>query len=210
MLLENGFVKIKGASDLEDSSMAAAMCVVFDYPIEVSLSKYLKQPYYEWYSMYQRCDNSKYLFSRDQTLCLVAGLYLKGMSDFVGLERVDGHDVFSPANKGHVKRCQGLKASWFQDLWFWADLAFSAYVKPLEELNQLFCMMMIADVKFMKWYCKANPRWREALRQYWYEGYMVKKIREDGSGFIWIKEGNWRDEKEFCEHMICKIEERIK
>lgn len=192
MRLVDGFVKIEGSSDLEDSSMAAGLCALFKYPIQVNLALYLKQPYHEWHSMYQRCDNSKYLFSRDQTIPLVAGLYTKGMTDFVGLERVDGKDIFSPSDRGHIRRCQGLKAYWYQDLYFWAELAFSAKVKPMEELNQLMAKLMVADKKFIKWYCKANPRWAESLRQYWWQG-----------------AGAWRNEKDFCEHMILKIQERI-
>ena len=180
MIIENGFVKIKGSTDLEDSSMAAGMCVLFEYILdEIDLNLYIKKD-----GMYQRCNNSKYLFSRDQTICLVSVL----SEQFVSLDRVDGKDFFSPSDKGHIQRCKGQQASWFQDAWFWAELAFSAKVKPLDELNQLFCKMMIADVKFIKWYCDNNSQWRDSLRNYWCD---------------------WRNEKDFCEHVINVIENRI-
>ena len=178
MKLENGFVKISGATDLEDSSMAAGMCALFNYPIEVDLNLYFKPD-----GMYQRCNNSVNTFSRDQTICLVSVLN----KQFVSLDRVDGKDFFSPSDKGHIARCKGQQASWLQDTWFWAELYFSAKYKPLDELNQLFAKMMVADKRFIKWYCQANPQWRDSLRNYWCD---------------------WRDEKDFCEHIIKVIEKR--
>jgi hypothetical protein len=139
--------------------------------------------------MYQRCADSKYLFSRDQTICLVAGLYLKGMSDFVSLDRVDGKDIFSPSVKGHIKRCQGGKASWFQDAWLWLDVWFHAKVKVLEEPNQLLCMMMVhPDKKYLKWWCANNPHWEMSIDVYW---------------------RGWRGEPELAELMIKKIKEFV-
>ena len=191
MKVENGFVKITGASDLEDSSMAAGICATFNYPIAMDLFRYFnKNDNYN----YQRCDNSKYLFSRDQAICLTAGLKTQGFdAKFIGADRINGKDILSPSDKGHIKRCQGLKASWFEDAWFWAELAFSAKVKPLDELNQLLCKMMIADPKFIKWYCRNNPQWEQSLKNYWCEN-----------------DGAWRNEPELCAQMIYKINERIK
>ena len=186
MRLENGFVKIEGSSDLEDSSMAAGMCVLFDYPIEVDLRKYIKPN-----GMYQRCNNSKYLFSRDQTICLVAGLskVKLGLHSKSNLWRVDGKDWFSPANKGHIRRCDGLKASWFQDLWLKAEIMFHAKFTPLDEPNQLICMMLIAKIKYLKLWVRHNKKWRESIRTYW-EG--------------------WRNEPYLSHLMIEKIEQLTK
>lgn len=179
MILENEFVKIDGASDLEDSSMAAGMCVVFEYPIAVNLMNYFDENL-----MYRRCLNSKYLFSRDQAVCLVAGLSKQGLTHLVDSNKINGKDILSPSVIGHIVRCKNLSSNWFQNLWFWGDLWFSAKIKPLEELNQLFCMLMLADEKYIKWYVKANPLWEKAMRDYWY---------------------GWRNEPEFVEHVIKKI-----
>jgi hypothetical protein len=163
MLLENGFVKINGASDLEDSSMAAGMCALFNYPIAVNMQLYFRAD-----GMYQRCNNSVYTFSRDQTLCIVAGLYKRGLDTLVDIHRVDGKDWFSPANRGHTLRCKGLTASWFQDLWLKAEILFHAKFTPLAEPNQLICMMMIhPDKAYLRLWCKVNLTWAEAIEQYW-------------------------------------------
>ena len=176
MTLENGFVKISGASDLEDSSMAAGLCVLFDYPLTIDLNNYLDE-----HLMYRRCKDSKYSFSRDQAVCLVAGYWKQARYDIVDANKINGKDILSPAVKGHIQRCKGLKSAWFQDSWLWLELWFSAKCKPLDELNQLFAMMMVADKKYIKWYVKANPQWQDAVHLYWC---------------------GWRNEPEFAKLMI--------
>ena len=188
MKIENGFVKIAGSSDLEDSSMAVGLCAIIQYPFSevVDIMKYIKPD-----GKYQRCDNSKYLFSRDQTLCLVAGLNACGYKSFASLDRVDGKDIFSPANKGHIKRCQGLKANWFQDLWLKAEILFHAKFTPLAEPNQLIAMMMVAGDEYLKLWVKHNKQWHRSINKYW--------CSEDGA---------WRGEPEFAAHMAKVIHER--
>lgn len=184
MKLENGFVKIMGASDLEDSSMAAGMCALFEYPIEFDILNHLWPD-----GMYRRCRNSRYLFSRDQALCLVAGLYKRGFSQYVGLERVDGKDLFNPAARGHIKRCQSKKAWWFQDFFLRLEILAHALVTPLGEPNQLICMMMVhPDRKYLKLWCYLNSEWRKSINLYW---------------------RNWRGEPELAELMIIRIEEAL-
>jgi hypothetical protein len=184
--IENGFVKIAGSSDLEDSSMAAGLCAFTNYfgNITVSLNNYFDSK-----GFYRRCENSQYLFSRDQTICFLAGLWAQKYPKWkIDLKFVNGKDIMPPSVQGHVRRCKGLKSTWFQDQWLWAELYFSAKFKPMDELNQLFAMMLIADPKFLKWYCKNNKVWRESLRSYWC---------------------NWRNEPEFCEHFIKHIESKL-
>lgn len=183
MKLENGFVKITGASDLEDSPVAAGLCTIFDYPIEIDPLLYFNKN-----GMYQRCADSKYFFSRDQTIPLIALLRIKGLSHLVSLDHVDGKDVFSPSVKGHIKRCQGGKASWLQDTWLWLDVWFHAKVKPLEEPNQLIVMMWFADPKYLKWWCANNPHWEMSIEIYWI---------------------SWRNEPELAALMIAAIKFRI-
>lgn len=189
MYLDKGFVKIEGVTDLEDASVAAGMCAVFEYPIQFDITKHIRPD-----GKYQRCDNSKYLFSRDQTICLVAGLLAKGYSSLVGLDKVDGHDFFSPSARGHVRICKGLKPYWYQTLWFKMDLWFSATFKPDAELNQILTMIYVhPDRSLLAWYCEMNPLWNMAILNYWCQG-----------------EGKWRDEKQFAYHVEKKIFDRIK
>ncbi len=185
---ENGLPCISGSTDSEDSAMFIGLLSVFEWPS----MKLDFTPYFDLNLMYRRCVDSKYSFSRDQTIPFVAGLSKSRLNKMISLDRVNGKDFFSPSDRGHIKRCQGGKASFFQDAWFWAELYFSAKHKPLDELNQLFAKMMVADKKFMRWYCKANSQWKTALELYW-----------------WRDSGAWRMEKDFCEFIIPQIEKEI-
>lgn len=193
-----GLPRVSGASDLQDSAALAGIMTAFGWPRKIYLSYYVLKP-----GRYVRHpDEIKYDFSRDQAICLMAGLRVQSQSkefenatDFkkcIDEDFITGKDILSPSVKGHFRRCRGESASFLQDAWFWADLWFSAKFKPLDELNQLFCMMKVADKKFMRYYCEANPQWREALRIYWYKD-----------------EGAWRDEKDLCEWMINEIHKEI-
>lgn len=186
MILENGFVKITGATDLEDSSMAAGLCAVFGHSTQSDLTIYINPVT----NMYQRCDNTKYLFSRDQTIPLVAGLYSKNLAFLVSAERINGKDILSPSVRGHIRICQGLKPYWHQTLNFKLDLWFSATFKPRDELNQLFCMLLVhPDKSLIKWYCEMNPFWQLAIQDYLC---------------------GWREESELAELMIDNIKNRLK
>lgn len=186
---ELGLPQVNGSTDLQDSAALAGIMTVFEWPQSIpiglytnwNLKRYDRHPF-----------EFSYDFSRDQAVCLIAG-YGKARAFYnVKIEYITGKDFLSPSVRGHIARCQGKKSSWFQDLWFWADLYFSAKFKPLDELNQLFCMMLMADPKFIKWYCKANSQWERAIRKYWHT--------EDGA---------WRNEPVLAEHMIWKIKAAI-
>ncbi len=180
MILNNdGFLQFTGVSDAEDSPVASCLNELFSIGFKIDAETYIKEN-----GMYQRCANSKYLFSRDQTICLFTLLKLQGMEHLVSLDRVDGKDLFSPSVRGHERRCKGLKASWFQDKWLWLDIWYHATFTPREEPNQLLCMMTIADPKFLKYWCRVNPLWQFSILDY----------------FI-----TWRDEIDLAAIMITKI-----
>lgn len=164
--------------------MAAGLCAVFDYPLKFNISEYVTEEL-----QYRRCPDSKYLFSRDQAICLMAGLYKRHYEFFVSADYINGKDILSPSVRGHIRRCQGLTASWLQDKWLWLDIWFHATCTPRGESNQLLCMMMIADPKFLKHWCEANSFWEFSIRDYW---------------------GSWRQEPELAELMIRTITEKIK
>lgn len=188
MKLENGFVKITGATDLEDSSMAVGMCALFDCLPAVDIFNYFNRDSFDMLGTYRRCLNSKYLFSRDQTICFVVALLKANMTDLVSLDRVDGKDIFSPSVRGHINRCMGLNAYFYQDWWLWLDVWFHATCASRSEPNQLLCMMMIADPKYLKWWVENNHDWEFSITDYWC---------------------GWRNEPELAEMMIAKIKERI-
>lgn len=179
-----GLPKDRGATDRQDSARLAGIMTVFEWPEVVSCrryfdgSKYVRHP-----------QEPGYDFSRDQAICLMAGLAKQGFSYNIDQKFVDGNDVFSPSHKGHISRCKGNEATKIQDAWLWADVYWSCFVKPMGEPNQLLCMMMMADNKYLKFWCKHNKKWKESIREYW---------------------SGWRGEPELAEHIISKIEKIIK
>jgi hypothetical protein len=192
MIFENGLPRPNGASDFEDSPVIAGMAKTFEYPVDVDMTLYIGPD-----GKYRRNLAPKYDLSRDQVVELWSGLRKQGRGDLVDSGRITGKDLLAPSVKGHEQRCKGLKASWFQDLWLKGDMAFSAKFKPLDELNQLLTILWNhEDDWFIQTYCRWNPQWEEALRIYWYKG--------NAPG-----DGDWRDEKDFCEHVIQKITGRL-
>ncbi len=179
-----GLPRPNGATDFEDSSMLAGILHVFGHAVKPDLSHYCKPNN----AGYWRNGESKYKMSRDQTVCLFAGMAFNNLQTLVDPDYDTEGDFVSPSVRGHFRRCAGFKATWLQDMALWADLWYSAKYKPREELNQLFCIMMCADVKFMKWYCKANPVWDLAVIEYW---------------------AGWRNEPEIANIMVNVISSRI-
>lgn len=180
-----GLPKDTGASDLQDSARLAGIMITFNYPAPIDLFKYVD------------VDDSRYVrhpkeyiydFSRDQALCLMAGLATRKLYFLVNRNYVSGKDIFSPSHWGHVKRCQGSKANFFQDAWLWVDVLYSCHVKPMSEPNQILCMLKIAPKKFLLYWLKNNKVWREAIREYWC---------------------GWRGETELAEHMIKNLENEL-
>lgn len=190
------------ASDKQDSARLAGIMVAFNYPNsdKIDLKLYCKKlesfngnfilssiPEFIKTIQYLRHPNEYiYDFSRDQLICLMAGLS-KNYKPLVSNFYANGKDFLSPTVKGHEARCKGLKASWLQDLWLKADMFIHAKFTPLAESNQLFCMLKIAGPEWIRSYCKMNPKWREGLRKYWIDT-------------------RAKPEKELCEHMIKEIE----
>lgn len=170
-----GLPRDNGATDWQDSARLAGLCVLFGFK-DIPLEKYIKGGKYV-----RHPSEYKYDFSRDQAICLMAGLYAQGRHDLVSLKRVKGWDIFLPSQRGHERRCKGLKSTWLQDKWLWCDVWYSAKFKPLEESNQLIAMLKVADAKYLKWWLKNNKQWKKSITDYW---------------------TGWRDEKELCEKII--------
>lgn len=172
-----------GSTDKQDSARLAGLMTVFEWPQQVDLHNYVK--IYALRYVRHPLEN-KYNFSRDQSICLFAGLKVQGHSHLVHKEFIDGKDIFMPSHNGHIKRCQGKEANWLEDLWLWVDVLWGCYVKPLQESNQLLCMMMIADKKYLKFWLKHNKKWRDSINLYWRDSF--------------------RNEPELAAHIINKLE----
>lgn len=189
---ELGLPRDHGSTDNLDSARMAGACVIFGLNKEIDLSVYVIPG---GYTRHPLADPSKMLFSRDQASVLFAGLYFQGKSHLVEANyQPPNGDIIMPSVRGHFKRCAGLKASWFQDLWLWLDVLWSCFIDPLAESNQLICMLKVHPSKaYLKFWCKWNKKWRNSILNYWSEN-----------------EGAWRGEPELADLMIKTIEEDVK
>lgn len=179
-----GLPKDNGAGDLQDSARLAGLLTTFEWPRNIDLTRYVLTSVSP--NKYTRHPlEIKYDFSRDQTICLVAGLYFQKRINFVSKKFVDGRDFFSPSQSGHIRACQGYKYKWYQSLWLWLDVFWSAYIQPTYEPNQLLCMLIVAEksqsTNHLKVWLKINKKWEQAIKDYWC---------------------GWRKEPELAEHMI--------
>lgn len=178
-----GLPRDNGATDFNDSARLAGILALFQYPVEKEIDltlyindacKYIRHP-----------KEYKYDFSRDQAVCLMAGLWIDGLPYLVDKNSITGKDFLSPSVRGHIRRCQGLEATWFQNLWLKLDIIWNAFCDPLSEPNQLLCMLMVAGPEYVKMWTELNPSWEFAIIKYW---------------------SGWRDEPELAKHMIKRIE----
>jgi hypothetical protein len=185
---ELGFPRDTGATDMNDSARLAGIMTVFGYPHKVYMSRYVVETTKG--RVYKRHPvNSDYDMSRDQSIPLVAGLRVQGYFHLVSRKYVDGRDIFSPSHYGHVRICRGLRPRFYQSWWLWLDVLWSCFVKPMAEPNQLLCMLMVTDKKYLRFWVKHNKQWKESITEYW---------------------NGWRGEPELSSHMIKVIEERAK
>lgn len=181
-----------GSTDKQDSARAAGLCVLFDLHPEIDLTMYTSKLTNER-KYFRHPHESIYSMSRDQTICLFAGMWKQKLFDLIDPNYATEGDLVSPAVRGHFRRCRRLDSNWFQDAWLMADVYAHAWFNPTGEPNQLISMLMVADPKFLRAWCKLNKHWRTSIQIYWYMG-----------------EGAWRGERELGEKMIKVIEEKIK
>jgi hypothetical protein len=184
---ELGLPKDEGSSDLQDSARLAGLAVVFGFDLaqnkNIPIEKYvvtipaLGSTHYVRHPL-----EYKYDFSRDQAICLMAGLHKAGMYRLVDKKYIDGKDIFSPSHNGHVRICQGKKPRFYQSAWLMLDILYSVIFTPRDEPNQLLCMLMVHPNKFyLKFWLKHNKHWPEAILLYW---------------------AGWRNEFKLADHMI--------
>lgn len=161
---ELGLPKDNGATDFQDSARLAGIMQIFGWilPIEQYVIQKNGKTIYARHPL-----EDKYDFSRDQAVCLVAGLWKANKIDLVNESYVTGRDIFSPSVKGHFKRCKNMQANWFQNLWLKFDILWHSYVTPLDEPNQLICMMMVAGPDYIKMWKKHNKQWQKSIKDYW-------------------------------------------
>lgn len=180
---ELGLPRDTGATDFNDSARLAGIMTVFEWSQQVQLIKYISSNPFRYV---RHPKEYKYDFSRDQAICLMAGLKYQDPL-YVSKSLIEGKDWFSPSHNGHIRICRGLKSHWYQKLWLWLDILWSCYFAPIEEPNQLLCMMIVhPDKKYLKFWLKHNKKWKEAINLYWRDSF--------------------RNEPELAKHMIKFLE----
>ena len=194
---EMGLPRDNGASDKQDSARLAGLLVTFNWPRKIYLSNYLKSYSDDGGDTYsfkyvRHPDEYIYDLSRDQYVCLIAGLKTMGLTNIVSRDFVNGKDFMSPTIAGHEQRCKGLKASLWQDVWLVGDIIAYALecLWNIDEPNQLLCMVETAGKNWLKFFCAITP-WKKALRKYW----ITTRAKP---------------EVELVEHVIKYIEDKIK
>lgn len=195
MRWQDGYPCDSGSSDAADSARLAGIMKLFNHPDcnKFSITDYHRNGTFLRHPVDGNYFNGKYInFSRDQASCLFAGaisnriILISNMGEY----QPENGDIIMPSVRGHFKRCAGRKANWFQDIWLWLDVLWSCFIAPMDEPNQLICMMKVHHNKaYLKFWCKWNKQWANSIRNYWCEN-----------------EGAWRGEPELAELMIKTIE----
>ena len=209
-----GLPKDNGASDYADSARLAGLMVLFGHPAMEPkfLTKYLVE-YWQAAVRYPNPDpyqnpswsNNPKNFSRDQLICLTAGLkaarlplscgllYLAAKERYYFCQNTEddvpgsvkkfpnGPDILSPSHVNHLRVCSGRKPLWFGKLWLVLDIVISSKFMPLAEPNQLMAMCAVAGPWYIGFLRKMNPQLDTAIRNYW---------------------SGWRGESDFAELLI--------
>lgn len=189
MRWQDGYPVDFGSTDGADSARLAGIMWVANHPQKPFLRDYVYHdnngPVYRRHPV----EGNKYKISRDQIAPLFAGLYLSNFQDIVNPNyNPPNGDYISPSVRGHFKRCSGEPDTWLERMWLYLDVVYSAIIDPLAESNQLICMLMVADVRYLRMWCELNDEWEISITKYW---------------------NGWRGEPELAELMIKTIKEKI-
>lgn len=209
-----GLPKDTGASDYMDSARLAGIMAVFNVPNTPLLHKYLRLDNTGALVAVRHPNefpsNNPKNFTRDQLMCLTAGMKAQNTpagvfeslhdaavkrgyraqnteADIPGSVKKfpNGADILFPSNMNHLRIAAGLPSTFLGRLWLKFDIIVNGLFTPMEEQNQLICMVAVAGKDYVKMYKKWNPKYREATRAYWC---------------------GWRQEPELAEEMIRQLE----
>jgi hypothetical protein len=191
MLIDSlGLPQDEGATDKMDSARLAGMMAIVNHPLTPDLTSYVignlavRHPQ-------EVPSNNPLNFTRDQLMCLVAGLRKQGHleacralyeaaktrgwfaqnseADHPGTVKKfpNGRDYLSPSNRMVLAICAGHKGNIIGYAWLAMDLAYNAIITPTREPNQLLAQLSVVSPKWTKAYKLMTPKWREAIRGYW-------------------------------------------
>lgn len=205
----DGLPKDVGATDKMDSSRLAGIMVSFDHLLAPDLSKYIVQDDQAVRHPHEFPADNPGNFSRDQLLCLIAGLHKQGRIDICkklyeaarsrwgfaqnyeedvpGSKKKLPHyaDWLSPSNMMTLKKAAGGWGNPIGYAWLILEIILNAVSTPEGEPNQLISQLLVCGPMWIKFYKLITPKWRNAIRLYW---------------------SGWRGEPELSELMIAKLE----
>jgi hypothetical protein len=193
-----GLPKDNGATDFMDSARLAGLMAVFSIPNAPQLRKYIRS---DWLAVRHPTEglregempsNNPLNFTRDQLICLSAGLCYQGYqleakmllreaeargnraqnteADYPGTKKKfpNGADFLSPSHMSHLRRCAGFEPTFIGNLWLKMDIIFNGlFSKNDTEQNQLMCMCLIAGRPYVQMYKKWNKKWDLQTQLYW-------------------------------------------
>lgn len=198
-----GLPKDNGATDYMDSARLAGLMSVFQQPNTPDLKNYMRFNYlnnqyvgvrhpFEGDKLGEMPSNNPNNFTRDQLVCLAAGMYFQKHSTFVLilLEEAkkrgwraqnteadypgttkkfpNGPDWLSPSVRNHLRRCALQKPTWFGNLWLKMDIIFNGLFSSVDsEQNQLMCMCLVAGRGYVDMYKRWNKKWDLQTEIYW-------------------------------------------
>jgi hypothetical protein len=207
----NGFPRDNGATDFMDSARLAGLMKLFNYPCDqTNLAAYQSSGVCYRYPLLDAANpasNNPWNVTRDQIICLTAGLYAIGRydlnlliynhvkvagyraqnleADVRGSKKpwYNGADLMSPADMAHLRLCANLKPNLLGLLWLRLEII-GFKLRPAVEPNQLLAKCVVAGPKYVSQLLSGN-KVLKALRTYW---------------------AGWRDEVGLAEHIISKLE----
>lgn len=197
MIFDNkSLPKDSGATDFMDSARLAGLLAVFGHEKTPDLSLYVigdlavRHPN-EGSNPGEMPSNNPKNFTRDQLMCLAAGLKAQGREDIcytlyeAARDRnyraqnteadvpgstkkfPNGADFLSPGHMLVLAKCAGLRGNMLGYPWLILDIIFNAIFSPERESNQLLCILKVMGPNWVKFYKKVTPKWAKAIQDYW-------------------------------------------
>ncbi len=161
MFFDNaGLPRDQGATDFMDSARLAGLMAIIKHPQAPDCREYIVDGYTTRHPSLSPTD-----FSRDQLLCLSAGLFAQGRRYLI-MPPSNG-DIMDPAHIMHIRLCAWLPSNFLGRVWLRAQILFHAYCTPLAESNQLIAQMYVAGPGYFKLWRKHNKQWANSIYFYW-------------------------------------------
>lgn len=184
-----GYPRDNGATDMCDSARLAGMMAIVDHVDEQYLANYVIGNEAVRCPVGDAAATNPKNFTRDQLVCLAAGLWKQGREPVVEVLYAEaekrgwhaqnteadvpgstkpwwnGADWLSASDRMHLRLCMGQPADVGGLLWLRAEILFNTVFTPMREPNQLICKCLLANL--LPFYKKVTPKWRDAIKQYW-------------------------------------------